>query len=62
VKSIRTRRFRALLSKLPPDVKRQAYTAYRLFKHDPNHPGLHFKRLTLNSRFTQFALEGIIVR
>ena len=51
MKSIRTRRFRALLRKLPPDVKRQAYTAYRLFKHDPNHPGLHFKQVNTQQPF-----------
>jgi hypothetical protein len=45
VKSKRTRRFRQLLNTLPADVKRQAYAAYRLFKDDPNHPSLHFKRI-----------------
>jgi hypothetical protein len=41
--SKRSKRFRELLYKLPPDVKLQAYTAYRLFKRDPYHPSLHFK-------------------
>jgi hypothetical protein len=44
VKSKRTRRFRELLRQLPPDVQRQAYAAYRLFKRDPAHPSLRFKR------------------
>ena len=51
MKSIRTRRFRELLKSLPSDVKRQAYTAYRLFKRDPNHPSLHFKHLNTQQPF-----------
>jgi hypothetical protein len=46
VKSRRTRRFRELLRALPDDVRRQAYSAYRQFKHDPYHPGPHFKRVS----------------
>ncbi len=33
---------------LPVEVRRQAYEAYRLFKHDPHHPSLHFKRVGQN--------------
>ena len=44
MKSKRTRRFRELLRQLPPDVRRQAYAAYRLFERDPAHPSLRFKR------------------
>jgi hypothetical protein len=40
-----TRRFRQLLSKLPDNVRRQAIGAYRLFRADPQHPGLHFKKV-----------------
>ncbi len=46
MKSKRSRRFRELLRNLPPDVKLQAYAAYRLFKLDPYHPGLHFKQVS----------------
>jgi hypothetical protein len=46
VKSRRTRRFRDLLEALPGDTRRQAYAAYRLFKRDPFHPSLHFKRIS----------------
>jgi hypothetical protein len=46
MKSKRTKRFRELLRALPDDAKLQAYTAYRLFKSDPHHPSLHFKRVS----------------
>jgi hypothetical protein len=45
MKSRRNKRFRALFRALPPDVKQQAYAAYRLFVRDPHHASLHFKRL-----------------
>ncbi len=31
--------------KLPQDVRALARTSYRRFRENPNHPGLHFKRL-----------------
>jgi hypothetical protein len=37
-----TRRFRDLLAVLPTHVRRQAQEAYRLFRENPAHPGLHF--------------------
>ena len=40
-----TREFRRALAKLPENVRRQAARAYKLFRDDPNHPGLHFKRV-----------------
>lgn len=40
-----TKTFRQLLSHLPPDIRRQAREAYRLFKNDPSHPSLHFKKV-----------------
>jgi hypothetical protein len=46
MKSKTTRRFRDLLRGLPTDVKRQAYSAYRQFKHDPYHASLQFKRVS----------------
>jgi hypothetical protein len=48
MKSKRTRRFRELLDQLPDDAKRQAHAAYRLFKRNPYHPSLHFKRVGLS--------------
>jgi hypothetical protein len=41
--SKRTKRFKQLLRALPKDVQAQATAAYRLFKNDPDHPGLSFK-------------------
>ena len=35
-----------MFRKLPEDAQRQAYVAYRLFKQDPYHASLQFKRIT----------------
>lgn len=40
-----TRRFRDLLAALPAHVRRQARDAYELFRQDPSHPGLRFKKV-----------------
>jgi hypothetical protein len=40
-----TRQFRECLADLPETVKRQARDAYRLFRQNPAHPGLHFKQV-----------------
>ena len=40
-----TRQFRRLLSDLPTDVQQAARRAYRLFRGNPAHPGLQFKKL-----------------
>ena len=45
MKSRTTARFRQSLRSLPPHVRRQAISAYRLFVSDPYHPSLHFKRV-----------------
>jgi hypothetical protein len=45
MKSRITRRFRQLFAALPSHVQRQAREAYRLFLHNPAHPGLHFKQV-----------------
>lgn len=37
--------FREDLKRLPVEVRRQARQAYALFRSDPNHPGLRFKKL-----------------
>jgi hypothetical protein len=34
-----------MLALLPAEVRRQAREAYRLFKSDPHHPSLHFKKV-----------------
>ncbi len=46
MRSRRTWRFKELFAQLPEDAQQQAYTAYRLFKDDPYHPGLHFKKVS----------------
>ena len=40
-----TRRFRELFARLPLQIQRQVRDAYRLFRENPLHPGLHFKRV-----------------
>ena len=45
MKSLTTRRFRGLLATLPAHVRQQARDAYGLFRQNPSHPGLHFKKV-----------------
>ena len=40
-----TREFRELLAALPLHIRRQARESYRLFRTNPRHPSLHFKRV-----------------
>ena len=40
-----TRRFRDLLAALPAQVRAQARDTYELFRQNPAHPGLHFKKV-----------------
>ena len=45
MKSTATERFWKRYADLPADVRKQAREAYRLFLGNPQHPGLHFKRV-----------------
>ena len=45
MRSRATRRFWRLLRDLPSQVQRDAQRAYRLFRQNPSHPGLQFKKL-----------------
>jgi mRNA-degrading endonuclease RelE of RelBE toxin-antitoxin system len=45
MKSFTTKRFRDGYRSLPDEVRKQAREAYRKFMDDPNHPGLHFKKV-----------------
>jgi hypothetical protein len=40
-----TRQFWRLFSQLPIDAQRDAKRSYRLFRTNPAHPGLQFKKL-----------------
>ena len=40
-----TRDFREAFASLPLDIRRQARRAYRLFRTDPRHPSLRFKKV-----------------
>lgn len=43
--SLATRRFWALFHALPREVQQLAIKNYRLWRGDPHHPSLHFRRL-----------------
>jgi hypothetical protein len=45
MKSRTTKQFRELFAGLPARAQRQARQSYRLFKENPAHPGLHFKKV-----------------
>lgn len=45
MKSVVTEDFRERLAQLPPAIQRQARAAYRVFKVNPNHPGLRFHKV-----------------
>jgi hypothetical protein len=53
-----TRQFRELFARLPAHVQQQAREAYRLFRENPQHPGLHFKKV-LDDPITFSARVGI---
>ena len=38
--------FRKHYSNLPPDVRRRARRAYAIWRENPRHPSLHFKRVS----------------
>lgn len=46
MKSVVTADFRELLRGLPGSVQRQARRAYALWRNDPYHPSLQFKRVS----------------
>ena len=43
--SVATRRFWELFDALPGEVQRLAVRNYHLWRRDPHHPSLHFRRL-----------------
>jgi hypothetical protein len=49
MKSFTSRRFREMYANLPSDIQRRADRAYLLFRRNPSHPGLHFKRVDDNT-------------
>ncbi len=53
MRSVATRRFWALFHALPSDVQELATKSYQLWRNDPHHPSLHFRRLQgRGDRFT----------
>ena len=45
IESRTTRRFREAYGNLPEEIQRQARQAYKLFRKDPHHPSLRFKKV-----------------
>jgi len=45
VRSRGTPRFWAAYRELPPEIRDLARKAYRLFRENPEHPSLHFKKV-----------------
>lgn len=45
IESRTTRRFREVYANLPEEIRRQARQAYLLFRKDPRHPSLRFKKV-----------------
>ena len=45
IESRTTRQFREAYANLPEGVRRQARQAYLLFRENPHHPGLRFKKV-----------------
>ena len=45
IESRTTRSFRLAFARLPEDIQAQARRAYRLFRMDPAHPSLRFKKV-----------------
>ena len=45
MKSFTSRRFREMYENLPEEVKLCAKRAYQLFRRNPAHPGLNFKKI-----------------
>jgi hypothetical protein len=45
MKSFTSRQFRSMYANLPEDVKVRSEPAYQLFRRNPTHPGLHFKKV-----------------
>ena len=45
IESRTTRRFREAFANLPEEIQRQARRAYFLFRKDPHHPSLRFKKV-----------------
>ena len=45
MKSSTTRRFRTAYAALPDEAQRKARLAYHLFRENPSHPSLQFKKV-----------------
>lgn len=45
MKSRTTEKFRRMFANIPNDIQDQARKAYRLFRENPHHPSLHFKKV-----------------
>jgi hypothetical protein len=55
VSSVATRRFWALFHALPEDIRELAVKNYQLWRSNPQHPSLHFRRL--QGRIDRFSVR-----
>ena len=49
IQSRTTRRFREAFANLPKEVRKQVLQAYQLFRKNPHHPSLRFKKVDEDS-------------
>ncbi len=58
MKSIAKPSFWAAFYALPRNVRRRAVRAYQLWRNDPSHPGLEFKRVSRNRPVYSVRVDG----
>jgi hypothetical protein len=51
--------FRAAFAALPVAIQKQAREAYQLFRENPQHPSLHFKRLRSTQQIVYSVRVGL---
>lgn len=52
MRSVVSTEFRRQFSKLPKEIQEQVRSAYALWRQNPNHPGLDFKKLKVVDAFS----------
>jgi hypothetical protein len=62
LKSHTDAQFRKLFAALPAEVRDQARAVYALFRSNPRHPGLNFKRVHATERYVSARSAGAIAR
>lgn len=60
IESRTTRSFRTAFATLPAEIQIQARRTYSLFRTDPAHPSLRFKKVAQAENSIPFALDSVI--